>query len=320
MTIREIKSDLPEYAALSAAHGSVFNQPAWLKMYGEAIVLNGIFNLNNELIGAYHVFTGRKMGLKYAIVPPYTPSNGLFFVNPAENLPNRITFGKSVHKAIADHFRRSSGVLTISAFPPAVTDTQQYYWSGFKVIPNYTYRLSLSPSEEKLFENMTTEKRKSVRRAEKDKVEITLCTDHQVIKDLVLKTFNRKDKKINATYVDRILFEYASQQNSFAFVASVEGRPSACTFCVHDQNTSYYLFGGYDNHNKHHGAGVSCMWQSILHARKLGLGIFDFEGSMLPEVEKYFREFGVELVPYYTIQRARLPIEFLLKLKMRNRF
>jgi hypothetical protein len=320
MTIREITFDLTEYAALSALHGTVFNQPAWLKMYGDAIVLNGIFNLNNELIGAYHVFIGRKMGMKYAIVPPYTPSNGLFFVNPAENLPNRITFAKSVHKAIADHFIKSPGVLTVSAFPPEITDMQQYFWSGFKVIPNYTYRLNLSPSEDMLFENMTTEKRKSVRKAGKDKVEIALCTDHHAIKALVLKTFNRKDKKINATYVDRILFEYATRENSFAFVACIDGRPSACTFCVHDNKTSYYLFGGYDNNNKHHGAGVSCMWQSILHARKLGIGIFDFEGSMLPEVEKYFREFGGALVPYYTIQNAMLPVEYLLKLKMRNRF
>ena len=62
------------------------------------------------------------------------------------------------------------------------------------------------------------------------------------------------------------------------------------------------------------------MWQSILHAKKLGIEVFDFEGSMLVEVEKYFREFGGELVPYYTVNKAGLPIEMLMKFKLRNRF
>jgi hypothetical protein len=41
---------------------------------------------------------------------------------------------------------------------------------------------------------------------------------------------------------------------------------------------------------------------------------------MLPEVEKYFREFGGEIKPYYTVHRGLFPIEVALKLKMRNKF
>jgi hypothetical protein len=77
----------------------------------------------------------------------------------------------------------------------------------------------------------------------------------------------------------------------------------------------YYLFGGYDSSQKHHGAGVSCMWNSILKAKELGLGIFDFEGSMLPEVEKYFREFGGTLKPYYSASKTSAVMNVILKLK-----
>jgi hypothetical protein len=320
ISIRQIDSGNADYKILALKHGSVFNQPQWLQLYGPHLLLNGLFNLNNELIGAFNVYKAGKFGLSYLIVPPYSPSNGLFFVNPAESTSNRITYEKAVHECIASWFNSQAGFLKISAFPPGVNDIQPYFWKGFKAVPNYTYQLRLDKDEEHLFANLTSEKRKSVRKAQKDNVEVRMETDYKVVKQLVQKTFDRKEKKVNAGFLDKILHSFANAENSFAFVAYLNDKPSACTFCVHDGRTSFYLFGGYDNSNKHHGAGPACMWNSILHAKKSGITIFDFEGSMLPEVEKYFREFGGDLVPYHTVQKGWVPVEMLLKLKMRNRF
>jgi hypothetical protein len=41
---------------------------------------------------------------------------------------------------------------------------------------------------------------------------------------------------------------------------------------------------------------------------------------MMPEVESYFRSFGPRLVPYYTINKGRLPFELVLKFVKRERF
>lgn len=319
ITIKAIKLPDAAYETLAANYGSVFNSPHWLALY-RGLELYGIYNLNKELIGAFNLFKAAKLGLNYYITPPYSPSNGLFFINPAQNTPNRNTFEKSVHEALSNFFSQLHAPLFITAFPTGFTDMQPYFWNKFKVVPNYTYCLSLQPSEETLFNELTGEKRKSIRKAEKDGVEIRRCEDYKEVKELVLKTFNRKDKTVSQDFLNKILFEFATAKNSFAFVASYQNKLSACTFCVFDGNTSYYLFGGYDDTNKHHGAGVSCMWHSILFAKKAGINTFDFEGSMLPEVERYFREFGGQLTPYYTLQKALLPLEMLLKLKMRNRF
>jgi len=317
--IKRIENFTEEYLQLVEKHGSVFNQPAWIKLYDQLEVL-GIYNPNNELIGAFNIYKAKKLNFTFIIVPPYSPSNALFFVNPAQNTSNRNTFEKEIHQAIVDYFSGLNCSLFISAFPPQIKDMQTYFWSKYKVIPNYTYQLSLNTTEQQLFDNLTSEKRKSIRKAQKDNVEIKICNDYNLIKSLVLKTFDRKDKKVDVDFLDKILFNYANPSNSFGFVAYINNVPSACTFCVHDKKVSYYLFGGYDQSNKHHGAGPGCMWQSILHANQLGIQTFDFEGSMLPEVEKYFREFGGELVPYYTINKAKLLFEMGLKLKMRNRF
>jgi len=60
--------------------------------------------------------------------------------------------------------------------------------------------------------------------------------------------------------------------------------------------------------------------KSIEKAKQLGCQIFDFEGSMLKGVEIFFRNFGGKMEPYYTINKASLPIEMLLKFKKRELF
>jgi lipid II:glycine glycyltransferase (peptidoglycan interpeptide bridge formation enzyme) len=308
------------YIALASKLGSVFNQTAWLSIYDNKLTVLGIYNQNNELIGAFNIHTGQKFFLTYAMVPPFSPSNGLFLVNPALSQNGKITFEKSVHEAIQKYLKDSKFLLVLSSFPTSINDMQVYFWNQYKVIPNYTYQIDLNQSEQALFECLSSEKRKSIRKAIKDELVIEMCNNNQVVFDLISKTFKRKDKSVNDALIQKILFGFAQSHNSFAFVAFQNAKPIACTFVIYYGTTSYYLFGGYDDQLKHHGAGPVCMWQSMLHAKSLGIKTFDFEGSMLQEVERYFREFGGQLVSYFTIQKAWLPLEWLLKFKMRNRF
>ena len=62
------------------------------------------------------------------------------------------------------------------------------------------------------------------------------------------------------------------------------------------------------------------MWEAIKFAKKLGIKYFDFEGSMVPQIERYFRGFGGKLTPYYRINKAKLPLEILLKFYRRELF
>jgi len=41
---------------------------------------------------------------------------------------------------------------------------------------------------------------------------------------------------------------------------------------------------------------------------------------MIPQIKKYFRGFGGKLTPYYRINKAKLPIEILLKFFKREVF
>ncbi len=299
---------------LGKQEGSVFNSPEWLKIYGEHLKLYGIYNNNNELTGSFYFFTKKKYGAEFSICPPFSPHNGLFYENRAENSANINTFNKAVLTETAEFIDKMGAKLLIFTLPSGVLETQPFIWKKMEVKVKYTYHIDLSLTREELWANLSSEKRKSVNKAEKDSLQIEKSEDMKPVKEMIMKTFGRKEISKNIDLFDKILFEFAKPENSFAFVARQDGKAIAATFCVHDKNASYYLFGGYDAESKHHGAGVMCMWQSILHAKKLGLKTFDFEGSMIPEVEKYFREFGGTLVPYYSVSKASLPVETIMKL------
>jgi len=312
----------PAYADLVCRAGTVFNSPGWLALYGDKLQLFGIYSGDDELAGAFFLYRDRKAGFSFFENPPYTPHIGWMFENKSQNHAKALSHNKNAMEVLAD-FMQGLPVGVIScAFPFSASDMQPFIWKKFKVVPRYTYRLPLALPVEELEKRMTTEYRNRLRKAVKDGLSVEKITDYDVVKKLVLKTFDRKNKAIDTDLLEKILSGFADASNSFAFAAMNNGQPVSATLTIHDKSTAYYLLGGYDSDPaaKHGGAGILCIWQSILHSRESGLATFDFEGSMLPEVEPFFRRFGADLVPYFTVNKAWLPLEFLLKLLKREQF
>jgi lipid II:glycine glycyltransferase (peptidoglycan interpeptide bridge formation enzyme) len=178
----------------------------------------------------------------------------------------------------------------------------------------------LKKALEDISREMTKNRRNDITKALKDGLCVKQITDYAIVKFLVLKTFSRQDKKLNIYYLDKILFEFSNENNSFAFAVFSKGIPISAVFCVYDRETAYYLMSGYDSANKHRGAGPLAIWESIKYAKLLGLNNFDFEGSMKKEIETYFREFGGKTIPYCCVSKAMLPLEIVLKFFKRNLF
>jgi lipid II:glycine glycyltransferase (peptidoglycan interpeptide bridge formation enzyme) len=319
--IKEIKSiHDPVYLDLVSRMGTVFNSPGWLALYGNKLQLFGVYCGDGELAGAFFLYQDRRAGFTFFKNPPYTPHIGWIFENRSQNHAKALSQYKKMMEVMADFMQGLPAGMISCAFPFSASDMQPFTWKKFKVVPNYTYRLPLALPVGELEERMAIEPRNRLRKTVKDGLSVEKITDYDVVKKMVLKTFDRKNKAIDKNLLEKILSCFADSSNSFAFAAMNNGQPVSATLTIHDKSTAYYLLGGYDPATKHSGAGILCMWQSILHSRESGLETFDFEGSMLPEVERFFRGFGADLVPYFTVNKAWLPLEFMLKLFKRERF
>ena len=49
-----------------------------------------------------------------------------------------------------------------------------------------------------------------------------------------------------------------------------------------------------------------CMWHAIRFAASVS-SRFDFEGSMLEPIERFFRSFGAQQLPYFKVTRTNSP-------------
>jgi hypothetical protein len=316
IALHKESAELPKFTAFAEKQGGLFFKPQWTAIYDpQHLQLCLIVNNNGDAIGCFQYFKFSKAIFNMVITPPFTPNIGLCFVNPAESVVGKNSFSKEILTAVADYFDQLKSDLTDLALPAHVMDTQPFTWRGFQSSLRYSYWLDLSQTEEELWNKLSSEKRKSINRAQKENIQTELVTDRQEVYQLILASLSRHHVLKNKSIIQKIVLNPDLANHSFAFLAKEKTIPTSATFCTVSGDTAVYLFGGTADPSGNNGSGVSCMWQSILHAKKLGLAKFDFEGSMQPGIERYFREFGGNLVPYAAIEAKRPVLRALLNMR-----
>jgi len=322
MQIKEIRNskDKARYNELAKDIGNIFNTLEWLKIFKSKVKIFGVYENDGNLIGGFCLCKERKFSLNTYRNPLFTPCIGPFLRIEAKNPTSIMTKWKEVIGLMAKTIDGLSYSVVSISLNKDVIDVQPFIWRKFKVIPNYTYVIDLDKPIENIYKRMSKERKNDIAKAVKDRLIVKQVDDFEIVKSLVLKTFLRQKKSINKFYLDKILFELANANNSFAFIIFKNSKPIITAFCIYDKKTAYYLLGGYDYKLKHRGAGALAIWEAIKHAKKLGLKYFDLEGSMISQIEKYFREFGGRLVPYYRVNKAKLVFEIILKLFKRELF
>lgn len=314
-------NNLDQFAEKAEPVIGVFGSKKWLSVYGDKLELIGIYKDEHQLIGGFYFLKTKKYGFNFVKLPPYTPHCGLFFVSESTNKSSSNNFSKEVMNDICSYFTEQKSSLTILAFPSAIIDLQPFIWDKYKVIPNYTYRINLNNTIESIKGNFDTKNRNVINKAIKEEVAVSVNTMKQ--EDLY-KFFKSSLKSAGANVYEEelrnIFLNFSDATNSFAMIAEKAGEFFGAVFCIYDKNTCYYLLGGVNKNSGIQGINNLLIQKSIEKAKDLGCTTFDFEGSMLKGVEKFFRGFGPELIPYYTVNKASLPLEILLKYKKREIF
>ncbi|MEI6747547.1 MAG: GNAT family N-acetyltransferase [Bacteroidales bacterium] len=315
-----LTQEIEEYGKMSERIGSVFSHLEWSTCFGPEAQICGIFNDNHDLVGGFIFRKTTIMGYPYYTNLPFTPSIALFYLNPAKNSAKRLSTDKEVLDTVARFFRQFRLPVQRYCLPSEIIDMQPFVWNELKVIPHLTYQVDLSFSRDILYSNVSTKLRNNIKKAVSDGITVKQIADYSQCESMIINTFTRQETGINQNHIRNILHRFANEHNSFAFGAYNGDRMIAVSFFLNDQNTVYYMFGGFDDALKHEGAGAATIWEAICLAKSREFKIFDFEGSMIPRIERYFRGFGGEIKNYFTVNRAPFLIEVALKLFKRSIF
>lgn len=322
MKIKEITSpeDKTRYNEIAKKSGTIFNTLEWLDIFKNKIRLFGIYEGDKNLIGGFCLYKERQFGLRIYRNPFFTPSIGPFLNIKAENPVSIMNRWKKATKLMAKTLDNIPHSIISVSLNRNVIDTQPFIWRKFKVNPRYTYILNMERSLEESYQRMSGPRRRNIKKAVNSGLITKQNVNPQIIKSLVLNTLARQKKNIKEDYLNKILFEFTTPENSLSFTIFKKEKAIATVFCIYHKNTAYYILGGYNREAEHHGAVTLAMWEAIKHAKGSNLKYFDFEGSIVPQIEKYFRGFGGELTPYYRISKAKLPLEIVLKFFKREIF
>ena len=204
-------------------------------------------------------------------------------------------------------------------FFPTVTNWLPFYWEKYHQTTFYTYRLHQLRDLEQVQAGLGTGIRRDIRRA-RQRV--------RVVHDLPLDEFYRVNllsftrQGLPAPYsaaqfqrLDAALATAGARQLFFAI--DEQARVHSVAYLTWDATTAYFLLAGDDPALRASGAGVLLAWEAIRYASEvLNLDCFDFEGSMLPGVERMRVRFGAVQTPYFFVWKYNSRVfELLEKLK-----
>ncbi len=309
------------YCAIAEPHIGVFASKKWLSIYNNKLNIIGIYKTENQLIGGYFFLKTKKQGISFLKLPPYTPHCGLFFINDSQNTSAINSNAKEIITEVCNAISAQKSAITVLAFPHSIIDLQPFIWQKFKVIPNYTYQLNLQKSIDELKNNFDSKNRNAINKAIKDEVSIAENTlsKHELF-NFFISSLNTTNANVYNEELENIFLIFSDNTNSFCQVATKNDQLLGVVFCAFDKNVCYYLLGGINKQAGLQGINNVLVLKSIEKAKQLGCTTFDFEGSMLKGVEKFFRGFGGELIPYYTVSKANIFLEIALKFKKREIF
>ncbi len=183
------------------------------------------------------------------------------------------------------------------------TNWLPFYWNDYKQTTKYTYVIE-NLSIEKFYQRFSTGYRgRMIKKAEKSGIKVIESDDVEKFYELNLMTFERQNKKMPYCFklVEKI-YKTCRQRDACKMFFSIDkdGDVVAASFLIEDENSVYFLMGGINTDKKVSNGMDLAVFNSIKHAIVKNKK-FDFEGSMIEGVERYFRSFYAEQKPYHKV-------------------
>ncbi|AXH09210.1 FemAB family protein [Malaciobacter halophilus] len=291
----------------------IFSKDWWLdSICGENAWDVLLVEKGGEIFASLPIYRKSEIIFEILTMPQLTQTMGIYINYPSkQKYYKRLSWEKDMMTALIqkipkfDYFTQN--------FDKKVTNWLAFYWEGFEQTTFYTYVIENITLED-LEKNLETDIRRRRRKANEVGVEVVEGDDVEKFYELNMMTFKRQGRNIpySLDFVKN-LYKACRENNAVKmYFAKYEDNVISANFLVYDDNTVYYLMGGIHPDFKDLGGMDVVLYESIKFALENNK-TFDFEGSMIESIEKYFRSFGAIQKPYFNITKTNSKL-----LKIRN--
>ena len=256
-------------------------------------------------------------------MPSYTQTMGPWFATESDDTKYSRFIAKrqAMCKLFIDKLDGCSHFL--QNFSHEFTDWLPFYWAGYQQTTRYTYLLDSIKDIDRLWQQMNANIRRNIDKAQR-KHGLTVRKGVPIadLFQVQQQTFERqqlRNKQNQHTLEQLILHARERQQGEIWGAYDEKGNLHAAVFIAWQESCAYYIAGGANTQLRDSGAHSLVMWEAIREVSHY-TDAFDFEGSMLPGVERFFREFGGIQTPFFTITKGGQPcLLFRIRRKLKNR-
>lgn len=283
----------------------IFSQAWWLDAVAPDSWGVVVCEKDDKIVASMPFIIKQKLFVSMVTMPALTQYLGPWFRGSDDRESRRLGREKDLMEELIsqlpkfDHFSAN--------WSYKVTNWLPFYWAGFKQTTRYTYVLERLADQQVLWDQLQQNIRGDVRKAE-GRFSLKVRNDLSLQDFLALNSLVYERQGLPVPYsvdlVERIDQACASRSARTILIAEDEqGRHHAGVYVVWDEHSAYYIMGGGDPELRKSGATSLCMWEAI----KFCAGVterFDFEGSMMEPVERFFRAFGATQKPYFSLTKT----------------
>ncbi|MDR2040758.1 MAG: GNAT family N-acetyltransferase [Tannerella sp.] len=254
------------------------------------------------------------------IMPPGTQTMGIWFAPFPDDMKYASVQERkqSLCKQLID---RLNSRVFLQNFPYTFTDWLPFYWAGYRQTTRYTYLLHNLKNTEHLWNGMNQNLRRNIRKAQ-EQYRITVrkgipVDDFLRMRSLTYERQHKRNKEPSDEVLRRLVNVCRARRQGELWGGYDEtGRLHAAAFVAWQKRSAYYLAGGGDPSLRSSGAHSLVLWDAIRSVAGHS-DTFDFEGSMAPGIERFFREFGAVQTPYFSIGKGKLSLIDRIRIKWR---
>jgi hypothetical protein len=250
-------------------------------------------------------FYTNKQGNKNITQPPLTQKNGIWINYPKnQKYTKKLGFEKEIMNMAIDKLLELNILSYNQNFSYEITNWLPFYWREFNQFTRYTYVIESLEDLGHIFDEIDSKTRNQIRKAEK----LLVVKDNLSVEDFYkinTMTFQRQGITIpySLELVKRIYTTCHQHKCVKIFSAEdSEGNLHGAIFVIWDEDSAYYLMGGSNPDFRGSDANSLLIWKAIQYSSEVTKK-FDFEGSMIEPIERFFRSFGAVQKPYFNISK-----------------
>ncbi len=248
----------------------------------------------------YYIRTN-KIGLKLMVQPQLTQTLGPWISYPQnQKYEKKLSFDKQIINALLEQLPQYD--YFAQNFHYSITNWLPFYWKGFQQTTRYTYIIDDLTNHDTILKEFSSAKRKNIRKSSQI-VEVKFDLPADLFYNNHKMTLLKQGSKISYSFelFERI-YKTAYEHNSGKTIYAVdkESNIHCALFVVWYEKSAYDLISTIDPDFRNIGAATLLVYEIIKYVSSL-TEKFDFEGSMIEEVENSFRQFGAKQVPYFAV-------------------